>query len=163
MGCVTSFLILAHVLSPLSGVLAADGEGMKFKVFLYLVLLAPYSVFCSELEESEVLHLSGAVYSFMAEVGLCAKQFPELSEEANRSNTFFKSVIGKVETYYSSIGKPSKFAAVEKSGVNIAGRKVMQAMSSGGIAIEKCNTIIGFGSHSGFPEDLQIVVSKMGS
>ena len=136
---------------------------MKFTVFLCLVLLAPFSAFATELEENDVLRLSGAVYSFMGEVGLCGKQFHELSDEAQRSHIFFKSVIDKIEAYYLSLGKASKFESIEKSGINIAGRKTMQAMLNGGISIEKCKSIIGFGSDSGFPEDLQNVLSKMGS
>ncbi|WJG08098.1 hypothetical protein [Aliiglaciecola sp. LCG003] len=135
---------------------------MKFN-FFYLVLLIPLSTIASQLEESEVLHLSGAVYSFIAEVGLCGKQYPDLNDQTKRSHAFFKSIIGRVEAYYASLDKTSKFVKVEKAGVNIAGRKMMQAMSNGGISRDKCNTIIAFGSELDFPEDLQNVLSKMGS
>ena len=99
----------------------------------------------------------------MSEVGYCGHKYPELKANSDKIHANLKTITVKIKDYYISTDSLSKFDSIEKSSISIAGRKVMQYHSSGGVSLDKCISILSNASPEGFPIKLKSILDNLSS
>ncbi|KAF7780539.1 hypothetical protein [Pseudoalteromonas marina] len=130
---------------------------------LGMMFLFSSLVSANEFEQTQLPFLSGAVYTMMSEVGYCGHKYPELKANSDKIHANLKTITVKIKDYYVSNDSLSKFESIEKTSVNIAGKKIMKYHSSGGISLDKCNSILSNASPEGFSSELKSIVDNLSS